>query len=149
MPNLTIGRTIDAPVDAVWTELAHNFADIHVWNPGVAASRSTSDQVEGEGITRHCDLKPFGAVEERVTGWHPGERLTVHIYESAKLPIKEGVADFTLKDLGDGKTEVTVDYGYELKWWGRLMPGKSFTRLLERGFGGLLSGLNKHVAASG
>ena len=85
MPGFTVERTIDAPVDDVWAELA-DFGEIRKWNPGVTESYLTSEETEGEGISRHCSLKPFGSVEERVTGWHPGERLVVHIYQIDKLP---------------------------------------------------------------
>ncbi len=146
MPGFTVERTIDAPVDDVWTELA-DFGEIRKWNPGVTESYLTSEETEGEGISRHCSLKPFGSVKERVTGWHPGERLVVHIYQFDKLPLRSGIADFTLHDEGEGKTRVHIDYTYELKWWGKLMPSSMMTRQFERGFGALLKGLDQHVAS--
>lgn len=140
-------RVIDAPLEEVWSELA-DFGGIYKWNPGVTDSRLTSDHAEGVGITRHCDLKPFGAIQERVTAWHPGERLTIHIYNADRLPLENAIADFTLSDSGDGHTEVTIDYSYDLKWWGRLFPQSVLHTQLERGLGGLLAGLHRHVGSS-
>ena len=147
MPGFTVERTIDAPVDEVWAELA-DFGEIQKWNPGVTESYLTSEETEGEGITRHCSLKPFGSLKERVAGWHPGERLVVHIYQINRLPLKDGIADFTLHDEGEGTTRVHIDYTYELKWWAKLMPTSLLHAQLERGFGALLKGLDQHVTTN-
>lgn len=147
MPGFQLKRVIDAPVQTVWEELA-DFGGIYKWNPGVTDSRLTSDHSEGIGITRHCDLKPFGAIQERVTAWHPGERLTIQIFNADRLPLDNAVADFALVDLGDAHTEVMIDYSYDLKWWGRLLPKSILHSRLERGLGGLLAGLHRHVGSA-
>ena len=79
MPDLTITRQIAAPVETVWAVL-DDFGDIQRWNPGVTSSALTSDGPVTEGTTRHCDLTPFGEVNERIDRLIPNERLTVDIY---------------------------------------------------------------------
>ena len=92
-----------------------------------------------EGTTRHCDFSPFGAVNERIERRMPNERLTVDIYETFKLPISGGVADFNLAPNGDG-TELTLHYSYTLNRLGRLAKGTT-DKQLRKGLGGLVDGL--------
>lgn len=148
MPEFTVSRTIDASADEVWAELA-DFGNIYVWNPGVTESFLTSDTENGVGATRHCSLKPAGAIQERITEWEPGSRLKINIYEFAKVPMKDAHADFRLEDLGDGTTKVDMHYEYELTLLGKLMPASIMRNQLMRGLGGLLKGLDQHVANAG
>ena len=147
MDNFTVSRTIDAPVNAVWNELA-DFGNIYVWNPGVTESYLTSDQGEGVGATRHCSLSPLGAIQERIVEWEPNRQLKINIYDFAKLPMKNAFADFRLEDLGDGRTRVDLHYEYENSALGRFIPRGYFRGQLERGMGGLLTGLDQHVTAA-
>jgi hypothetical protein len=95
MPAFTITRQIAARVETVWAVL-DDFGDIQRWNPGVASSALTSDGPVTEGTTRHCDLTPFGGVNERIDRFIPNERLAVDIYETFKLPISDSIADFNI-----------------------------------------------------
>ncbi len=99
MPEFTITRRIDAPVEAVW-EVLHDFGDIQRWNPGVTHSKLTSEGGVTEGSTRRCDFTPFGAVNERIERHEPHQRLTVRIHETFKLPISDAVADFNIAPAG-------------------------------------------------
>ncbi|NNF64776.1 MAG: hypothetical protein HKN07_11020 [Acidimicrobiia bacterium] len=65
--------------------------------------------------------------------------MTVHIYEMTKVPLKEGIADFRLTEAAGG-TDVSIDYEYTPTTTGRLM-GPVLKKVLERGLGGLLKGL--------
>ena len=55
MPQFTITRQINAPVETVWAVL-HDFGDIQRWSPGVTDSELTSQGPVREGSTRHCDI---------------------------------------------------------------------------------------------
>jgi len=140
MPAFTITRQIGAPVQTVWAVL-DDFGDIQRWNPGVANSALTSSGPVSEGTTRHCDFKPFGAVNERIERYVPNERLTVDIYETFKLPISDSVADFVITPNGDG-TELTLHYSYTLNRLGRLAKGTT-DKQLRKGLGGLVEGLRR------
>ena len=83
MPEFTITRQIDAPVETVW-EVLHDFGDIQRWSPGVTTSELTSNDPVGEGATRQCGFAPFGGVQEKIDLHEPNERLTVNIYETSK-----------------------------------------------------------------
>jgi uncharacterized protein YndB with AHSA1/START domain len=140
MPSFTVNRQIAAPVEAVWAVL-DDFGDIQSWNPGVTSSALTSEGTVTNGTTRRCDLKPFGAVSERIIEHTPNERLTVSIYETFKLPISDSIADFNIAPSGDG-TELTLHYSYALNHLGRMAKGTT-DRQLRKGIGGLADGLQR------
>jgi uncharacterized protein YndB with AHSA1/START domain len=138
MPEFTITRQIDAPVEVVW-EVLNDFGDIQKWSPGVKASELTSQGPVAEGSTRHCDFAPFGGVEERIDRHQPNERLTVHIFGTSKLPISDAVAAFNIAP-HDGGTELTMHYSYTLNSLGRLVRGYT-DKQMTKGIGGMLKGL--------
>lgn len=138
MPEFTITRQIDAPVEVVW-EVLNDFGDIQKWSPGVTASELTSHGPVAEGTTRHCDFTPFGGVEERIDLHQPNERLTVHIFDTSRLPISDAVADFSIES-SNGGTKVTLHYSYTLNFLGRLAKGYT-DKQMTRGIGGLAKGL--------
>jgi uncharacterized protein YndB with AHSA1/START domain len=140
MPEFTITRQIEAPVEAVW-EVLHDFGDIQRWSAGVKASELTSEGPVSEGSTRHCNFAPFGAVNERVDRHEPNQRLTVNIYETSKLPISGSVADFNIAPHGDG-TELTLHYSYTPNLLGRLMKGYT-DKQMRKGIGGLAKDLQR------
>lgn len=140
MPEFTITRQIDAPVEAVW-EVLNDFGDIQRWNPGVKSSALTSAGPVAEGSTRHCDFAPFGGVNERIDRHEANKRLTVDIYEASKLPISNAVADFNIAPHGDG-TELTLNYSYTLNMMGRMLKGYTDTQM-RKGIGGLTKGLQQ------
>ena len=140
MPQFTITRHIEAPVDVVW-EILDDYGDIQRWNPGVTASALTSAGPVTEGSTRHCDLKPFGAINERIVHYETHQRMTIAIFEASRLPISSAEADFELAPAGDG-TQLTVNYSYSLNLLGRLLP--SYTdKQLRKGIGALARSLQE------
>ena len=144
MPEFTITRMINAPVEAVW-EVLDDFGDIQRWNPGVKSSALTSSGPVAEGTSRHCDFSPIGAVNERIQRYEPKQRLTVEINETFKLPISRGVADFRLSPDGDG-TMLALDYSYELNRLGRVAGGLT-DKQLRKGLSGLAEGLAREAEA--
>ena len=95
MGHFTVSRQIDAPIERVW-QVLDDFGDIQRWNPGVTASALTTEGEVDLGSERVCELKPVGSIKERITRYEPRQRMTIHIYEMSKLPLREGIADFTL-----------------------------------------------------
>lgn len=140
MPEFTIVRQIDAPVETVW-EVLHDFGDIHRWSPGVTDSELTSQGPVSEGTTRHCDFAPFGGVNERIERHEPNERLTVNLYETFRLPISGATADFNIAPQ-DGGTELTIHYSYAPNLLGRLVKGYTDTQM-RKGIGGMAKGLQQ------
>jgi uncharacterized protein YndB with AHSA1/START domain len=138
MPEFTITRQIDAPVEKVW-EVLNDFGAIASWNPGVKRSALTSDGPVAEGSTRHCDFAPLGGVDERIDVYVPNEHMRVDLFETFKLPIDGAVADFRLAPKGEG-AEVVIHYEYTLNRLGRLAKGQT-DKQLRKGLGGLADSL--------
>lgn len=138
MPEFTITRQIDAPVEKVW-EVLRDFGGIQEWSPGVTASVLTSQGPVTEGTTRHCDFAPFGGVNERIDRYEPNERLTVNLYATFKLPISGGVADFNISP-DSGGTELVLHYSYTPNFLGRLAKGYT-DKQMRKGIEGMTRGL--------
>ncbi|MDH3681316.1 MAG: SRPBCC family protein [Acidimicrobiia bacterium] len=140
MREITVSRDLAAPRAAVWGVLA-DFPNIADWNGGVKKSFATSEATEGVGATRHCDLAPLGGLEETIKEWEPEERLVVSIDSAAKLPIKSGLATFTL-DESDAATSARVEYSYETRFGpvGAAL-GPLLDKQLSKGFSGFLDDL--------
>jgi len=140
MPEFTVTRQVDAPVEKVW-EVLEDFGDIAKWNAGVKRSVLTSQGAVGEGTTRHCDFSPLGGVEERIEKFVRNERMTVSLFETTKLPISSGVADFNLA-ARDGATDLTINYSYTLNRLGRVAKGTT-DKQLRKGINGLADALTR------
>ncbi len=140
MPEFTVTRHLNAPIDKVW-EVLDNFGEISHWSPGVKRSELTSTGPVREGTTRHCEFAPLGSVEERIETYIPRERMTVNLFETSKLPISGAVADFNLTAEGDG-TELALHYSYTLNVFGRVAKGTT-DKQMRKGMNGLADDLDK------
>lgn len=152
MSTIDVTRSMTASREAVWEVLA-DFVNIADWNGGVTKSFSTSDAIDGVGAQRHCDLKPFGGLEETIQGWEPMREMVISIDSAAKLPIKTGLVTFTIEG-DDAAPTVNLHYDYSPKFGpvGSLMS-PLLDRQLSKGFAGFLDDLDaealKRAAAVG
>lgn len=148
MRAITTSRAIGAPQADIWAVLA-DFANIANWNGGVKKSFATSEIPPGPGAQRHCDLAPFGELEETVSEWRPNEQMKVSIDSASKLPLKRALATFDLVAApGADTTDVTVTYEYEPGWG---IVGRAMSPILDRqfvkGFDGFLVDLEAAASA--
>ena len=136
--------TVNAPVESVWRVLA-DIGSISKWNLGVVESHVTTDEVEGVGAGRYCDLGGRNYLDESVVEWEPKRRLTMRI-ERSNLPFKRADIRFVLKQAASS-TIVNVSPEYELKYGplGRLLDLLFVRRTYRKGMEALLSGLKEHV----
>lgn len=144
MAHFSIEIQIAAPRQKVWDVLA-DLGGIYKWNPGVSHSYSSSDNSQGEGATRHCDLSQGGYLKERAVDWREGQGFKIDIFET-NLPLKSNVVDFTVEGDVDG-TIVTVAPEYALKYGpiGWLLDQLWARRQFKKGMAELLAGLKYHV----
>ena len=140
---------INAPKNRVW-EILSDLGGIYKWNPGVSNSYLTSDDSDGEGGSRHCDLQNgkggnIGYLEERSFDWREGEGFTIDVYES-NLPLKRNHVRFDLEPDGDGTiVRVTPDYKLKFGPLGMLADVLGARRQFKKGMEGLLEGLRYHI----
>ncbi len=146
MASFITSTVIEAPHDQVWAALA-DIGSIHVWNPGVQASHTTSEAESGLGATRHCDLGGRNYLNEEVVEFDEGQRITMRIVDS-NMPFERADIRFRLRNDGES-TYVSVEPEYQLKFGpiGALMDRLFVRRTYEKGMRALLRGLKRHVEA--
>ncbi len=142
MRSIDVSRQISSVPEKVWAVLA-DFPNIASWNTGVAKSFATSDSTSGVGAQRHCDLAPFGELEETIKEWVDTRRMVISIDSAKKLPIARGEVTFVLVPSGEG-TEIRVNYAYQPKFGllGQVMASLALDRQLTKGFNGFLKDLD-------
>ena len=144
MPTFETTTTIKASIDDVWRTLS-DIGSISAWNPGVVQSHITTERAEGLGAGRHCDLGGRNYLDETVTEWEAGRRLTMRITKT-NLPFKRADIRFVLRK-HEGGTVVSVSPDYELKYGvlGTLLDRLFVRRTYLKGMKALLEGLKRHV----
>lgn len=137
---------INAPKARVWEVLA-NIGSVQRYHPGVAKSWYTTEQREGVGACRHCDLLPMGTVEERIVEWNEGESYTIEIYEGSKTPpFNKAFAYISLRVDGDATVvRMTMEYTMKFGPIGALMDALIVRKQFEKVAPSLLAGLKHHV----
>ena len=136
---------INAPRGKVWDILA-DLRTVQYYDPGVISAHYTSEATEGVGASRHCDLPDEGYVEERITGWKPGEGYTINVYEGSEIvaPFATQDARFTLSEDGQ-ETTARVEIEYELKSDAPVDPREVERQWGEEMIPTLLAGLKHYV----
>ena len=142
MRSIKVSRRIPSAPAKVWAVLA-DFPNIATWNTGVSKSFATSDSTDGVGAQRHCDLAPFGELEETVKEWDDTRRMVISIDSAKKLPIAHGEVTFVLSPTDDA-TDVSVNYAYKPKFGllGQIMGRLVLDGQLTKGFKGFLKDLD-------
>ncbi len=146
MTRISDSVKIDAPKEDVWAAIA-DLGDIQQFHPGVKKSYYTTEQREGVGASRRCELKPFGAVDERAIEWKDGESITLEIYDGEKTPpFKTAIAVMSVEGNGDGSVARLV-IEYELKYGplGALMDRVMVRRQFSKIVPAVLRGLKRHM----
>lgn len=106
--------TINTPKARVW-EVLSNLETVQEYDSGVAKVFYVSEEREGVGAARHCDLPDGTYVRERIVDWRGGEGYTINVYEDGtQFPMSDQNVEFTLRDSAEG-TRVTMTYRYSLK----------------------------------
>ena len=141
MYNITVGKTLNAPRDAVWASWA-DFGNIAKWHPFVSHSKLLGDPAEPVqlGSRRQCDLADGkNVVRERIVEYTPSERLKIEMYDGT-LPMKTVVATASFGAPDAERTRVVLAMDFEPKYGllGKLMVPvikrqfrQMFTELLE------------------
>ena len=138
---------INAPVQEVW-KVVSNLGDIYKFNPGVSKSYYATDQTEGIGAARICELYPMGKILETATDWKEGKSFLLKIDTIEKAPpVKNFTGNFELNAIGSKQTEVSLTLTYDMKLGiiGKLLNKLILQSKMESGVEDLLKGLKVHL----
>lgn len=123
MPEVTVSRTINAPLPDVWAAW-DDFGNIAKFNPNLNSSHSlTGSHATGQGATRQCNLADGKTyLHERIVEYVPQTRMVIDIYDG-NMPVKHAVATLNLRASGRERTEVSLTMGFTPKFGllGRMM----------------------------
>lgn len=146
MASISGETQIRATREEVWAAVA-DLGAIQAFHPGVTRSYYTSERKEGVGASRHCDLKPFGSVEERATEWNEGESFTLEIYDGQRMPpFKVAHGSMTVESNGTGTTaRLTLEYEMRYGFLGHVMDRLMVRSRFEKMVPAVLAGLKQHV----
>ncbi len=146
MPKFRSTIHINAPRSEVWEAIA-DLGDVDVFHPGVTKSYYTSEQTEGVGASRRCELKPMGSVDERAIDWRPGESVTLEVKPGPMgPPFKWAQGRMWVAEDGDG-TRAGLEFEYRLKFGpiGLLLDRLVMRRQFEKMIPAVLRGLKDHL----
>ena len=143
MIKITKEVEINAPKAKVWSVLA-DIGAVEKYNPVVTKSYSTSENKQGLGASRHCDLLPMGSVEEKIVEWDEGESYKIEIFEGKAIPFK-GTGKFELTENGKStnvKMTFEPDMGNGI--FGKIM-GFMMKEKMNKMITGVVIGLKHHL----
>ncbi len=153
MPKFRSTIHINAPRSEVWEAIA-DLGDVDVFHPGVTKSYYTSEQTEGVGASRRCELKPMGSVDERAIDWRPGESVTLEVKPGPMgPPFKWAQGRMWVDEEGQG-TRAGLEFEYRLKFGpiglllDRLVMRRQFEKMLPAVLRGLKNLLEQREADS-
>lgn len=138
---------ISAPVDKVWSIVAHDFDKVGEWSSAVADSGPNLDASVPDGATvggRVCATPGFGDLKETFT--HYSEADTEFTFQVSGMPSFITLAQnhVTVRPAGSGRTEVTLDITMETNALGKVM-GPMFAIKLKQTLNTFLDELTAYV----
>ncbi|MCZ6899392.1 MAG: SRPBCC family protein [Bacteroidetes bacterium] len=139
--------TINASKQKVW-DIVSNLGDIYKFHPGVSKSYYTTEEVEGVGAARICELLPAGKILETVKNWEEGSGFLLQIDPIEKAPpVKNFSGHFELEEINHHTTAVslTIRYGMKLGIAGNILNKLVIQSKMEDGIEDLLTGLKVHT----
>ncbi|MEM8814554.1 MAG: SRPBCC family protein [Pseudomonadota bacterium] len=150
MYNVTVARTLNAPLDAVWESWA-DFGNVAVWHPLVAHSKLLGDPAEAVqvGSRRQCDLADGkNWVREEIVEMQQDRRIGIKLYEGT-MPLKTALATVAFGTPDAARTRVHLSMDFEPKFGllGRLMA-PMIKRQFKRMFAEILATNERHVSGA-
>ncbi|AYF77949.1 SRPBCC family protein [Nocardia yunnanensis] len=119
---ITVEKTFDAPVEAVWTAID----DDHAWKwlPFPCTGVKYDSPARGVGIVREMGspfepLRFLWVEKEKFWRYEPNQRITFGVVSGNWLQyllVRQYGEDKTFTDLGDGRTRVTWTIAVTLRW---------------------------------
>lgn len=140
-------RTMPFNRTEIWNALA-DFPNVQNYSPSVKKSYALENTNTGLGAKRHCDLTPFGSIDEEIIEFKENELMGVKIFDSKKMPpFKDMVAHFQLQFESDTQTKVEfeISWGMKMGVIGKMMNAMMLKPQFQKGAENFLLGLEHYV----
>ena len=146
MHKVTATKEINKSATKVW-EAIDDFGGIYKFHPLVESSPIINGKERGVGSERQCNFYGKGAIKERITDYQVGKEMTIEIFETGPFPLKEAVANLSIKPTGADKTEFVFSINFTPKYgpMGWIMANLIMKSQFKKTFGQVLNGLQTHV----
>ena len=146
MHTVVVEREMKIEADEAW-KILDDFGAIYRFHPNVDKSPIENGIESGLGAERVCHFDNGDQVKERITGYEPGQELTVEIIDPGNFPLKTAVARINVSPNGDGASGVRFEMSFQPKFgpvgWlmGATVMQSQFRKILSQ----VLAGLETHA----
>jgi len=106
---------IDATPDAIWAVLG-NFMHIDEFAPEIVSVDALTKGKDKIGSKRRNNFKNGTSLVEEITEWEPKRRYRVRMSEMSSMPLHEAYSAMSIKPTGSGRSMVTWDMDYRVKF---------------------------------
>lgn len=146
MHTVSVGETIDAPIEDVWSVL-DDFGGVANYNPNIKASSIVDGPDTGVGATRECSFHDGNRIEEEIVEYESKGGYTVNFLDVGEFPLKTNVVQIDVEPIGDSRTAVTMTADFIPKYGpiGWLMAKLVMKSKFEETFNEVLEGLESYV----
>lgn len=139
---------IDAPASLLWQEIA-KLDQVQHYVTSVTRSVYSSEQKEGVGAQRVCDVQGFGTLTETIVDWKEGETLAYAI-EGMPSIVKNPVSRWHLVAKNERQTTLRVTMTLETRYGpvGKVMEKLALKPQLTSALRGLLAEFKAYAESS-
>ncbi len=111
MPELTLQRELDVPVDRAWSVFS-NFGGFRDWALGGTGSLEVKGE-QGPGMIRLIEVEGMGTIGEQLKYLdHQSRKLGYELVEGQPIGMAEYKADIAFEDLGGGRCKINWSGAY-------------------------------------
>lgn len=123
MAQVTVSKTIDAPVARVFSTWVDEYPDIYKFHPGLAFSEVKTPEQTQVGADRICYMKDEkNWVKEKIASVERDKSLVLDVHESS-MPLKSAKIYYRFERIEDHRTRltITIDFRPSMGLAGTLM----------------------------
>ena len=112
LKELNTNISINSNREKIWDVLFNQFSDIDIFHPGTTNSKLTKEKTAKLVAKEFVNLAPKCPITENIVEAVPLERIAI---DATGFPmVKDIMAIFSLKQLGENLTEVKITFHLEL-----------------------------------
>ena len=138
--------TLAAPVDRVWDLVANRFHDVGDWASMIDTSTKLPQASGGAGVCDRVCNTAQGVFKEKVTTLDHRTRTLAYIaYEGLPGFVREGGNTWKVRDIGGGRTEVSMRMKFDLNPVADLLMGWMLKRQMGRAATDVLDDLKAYL----